>query len=138
MYVLFLIFPAWGASTMNSVDISIFHSIQHYLYSCDASICRKAGMDLKVCAWQRPDSRRTRRQRSKKMAKRLDSRVRQSALCAGNGSAGGFRDGACDPPEPGACACSRVRRKSAEGAEGIRAGKRYQQYGKIPTEFLWR
>ena len=27
MYVLFLIFPAWGASTMSSVDISIFHTI---------------------------------------------------------------------------------------------------------------
>ena len=27
MYVLFLIFPAWGASTMNSVDISIFHTV---------------------------------------------------------------------------------------------------------------
>lgn len=27
MYVLFLIFPAWGASTMSSVDISIFHTV---------------------------------------------------------------------------------------------------------------
>ena len=134
MYVLFLIFPAWGAS------FHFPHSIQHYLYGCDASICRKAGMDFrKACAWQRPDSRRTRRQRSKKDGETLRQQSTwKSALCAGNGSAGGFCDGACDLPEPGACACGRVRRKSAEGAEGIRAGKRYQQYGKNPDGVFGR
>ena len=71
MYVLFLIFPAWGASTMNSVDISIFHTVFNI-----------------TCAWQRPDSRRTRRQRSKKDGETLRQQSAwKSALCAGNRSA---------------------------------------------------
>ena len=130
MYVLFLIFPAWGASTMSSVDISIFHTV--FNITCTVVLLPFA----EKLVWSKRFAiflGRAGGQRSKKDGEALRQQSTwQSALCAGNGSAGGFRDGACDLSEPGACACSRVRRKSSEGAEGIRAGKRYQQYGKNP------
>ena len=66
------------------------HSIQHYLYGCDASICRKAGMGFRqACAWRQTQTAgRAGGQRSKKDGEALRQQSAwKSALCAGNGSA---------------------------------------------------
>ncbi len=127
-----------GASTMSSVDISIFHTV--FNITCTVVLLPFAEKLVWVSGKLVPgrgNRGRAGGQRSKKDGEALRQQSTwQSALCAGNGSAGGFRDGACDLSEPGACACSRVRRKSSEGAEGIRAGKDINSMEKILTEFF--
>ena len=84
MYVLFLIFPAWGASTMNSVDISIFHTV--FNITCTVVMLPFAEKLVWISGKLVPGSDQTAGElegsEAKKMAKRLDSRVLGNPLFA--------------------------------------------------------
>ena len=84
MYVLFLIFPAWGASTMNSVDISIFHTV--FNITCTAVLLPFAEKLVWVSGKLVPGTGETEDElegsEARKMAKRLDSRVLGNPLFA--------------------------------------------------------
>ena len=77
MYVLFLIFPAWGASTMNSVDISIFHTV--FNITCTAVLLPFAE---KLVSGTEETEDELEGSEARKMAKRLDSRVLGNPLFA--------------------------------------------------------
>lgn len=84
MYVLFLIFPAWGASTMSSVDISIFHTV--FNITCTVVLLPFAEKLVWVSGKLVPGTEETEDElegsEAKKMAKRLDSRVLGNPLFA--------------------------------------------------------
>ena len=84
MYVLFLIFPAWGASTMNSVDISIFHTV--FNITCTVVLLPFAEKLVWVSGKLVPGTEETEDElegsEARKMAKRLDSRVLGNPLFA--------------------------------------------------------
>ena len=84
MYVLFLIFPAWGASTMNSVDISIFHTV--FNITCTVVMLPFAEKLVWVSGKLVPGAEETEDElegsEARKMAKRLDSRVLGNPLFA--------------------------------------------------------
>ena len=84
MYVLFLIFPAWGASTMSSVDISIFHTV--FNITCTVVLLPFAEKLVWVSGKLVPGTEETEDElegsEARKMAKRLDSRVLGNPLFA--------------------------------------------------------
>ena len=84
MYVLFWFFPAWGASTMSSVDISIFHTV--FNITCTVVLLPFAEKLVWVSGKLVPGAEETEDElegsEAKKMAKRLDSRVLGNPLFA--------------------------------------------------------
>ena len=84
MYVLFWFFPAWGASTMSSVDISIFHTV--FNITCTVVLLPFAEKLVWVSGKLVPGAEETEDElegsEARKMAKRLDSRVLGNPLFA--------------------------------------------------------
>lgn len=84
MYVLFLIFPAWGASTMSSVDISIFHTV--FNITCTVVLLpfaeKLVWVSGKLVLGTEETEDELEGSEARKMAKRLDSRVLGNPLFA--------------------------------------------------------